>query len=62
MTGVVRPSTTTRRIFDRRAGLGIDAAELHLAEIRVPDTAAGIEDHAVRLDRRPQQTIFGDHW
>ena len=42
------------------AGLGIEPAEVLLAEVRVPGDAVLIDDHVVRLDGLARQVVFGD--
>ena len=56
---IARP-VERQRIFLQLAGLGIEASEIELAEIRIPDHAVGIDQHVVRLDFLPRQIVFGD--
>jgi hypothetical protein len=42
------------------AGLGIEPADILLAEIRIPGHAVGADDHVVRLDLGVWQLVFGD--
>ena len=50
------------RIFGDLAGLGIEPAEVLLAEARVPGDAILIDDHVVGFDGFTRQVVFGvDH-
>ena len=47
-------------IFLQSAGLGIEFAEEHFAEVGVPDHAVLVDDHVMRLDRGAREIVFGD--
>ncbi len=48
------------RDLGKLAGLGIELADILLAEIGVPDGAVTIDDHVMGLHGRLRQVVFGD--